>query len=213
MPVPGGTTRKFSNARRAPAQELIALLIALIFHFDIALETVQDPAKLIDHDGMIDHQIDRHLRIDLLSAGAQIFSRVAHGCEIHHSGHASKVLHQAPARDGKRSHGSPCPPFSSQALEGGNVVFGDASRHPHCAAYSRAGLSRRLGVSRHVAETIFGCGIEGVVSIILTIYGQGLAGLETIEGRHGRSDLSFMREDKHIRTPSCGLLVSYMGCG
>ena len=49
----------------APFQETIALAIAAIFMFDIGLEGPA-AAERIDDDGMIDDEIDRDERIDLL---------------------------------------------------------------------------------------------------------------------------------------------------
>ena len=78
---------------RAPAQEFIALLVALILDLDILLETVRT-SEIVDHDRVIDDQIDGDLRVDRIGAGAQILRRIAHRSEVDHRWHASKVLHQ-----------------------------------------------------------------------------------------------------------------------
>ena len=53
----------------APFQETIALAIAAIFEVDIGLEGLA-AAERIDDDGMIDDEIDRDERIDLLRIAA-----------------------------------------------------------------------------------------------------------------------------------------------
>ena len=59
--------------RRAPFEELVALGIALIFKLDILLERARRP-EFVDHHAMIDDQVDRHLRIDLLGVAAEATS-------------------------------------------------------------------------------------------------------------------------------------------
>ena len=47
---------------------------------------------------MIDDEVDRHERIDLLRIAAELGHRVAHRGEIDHRGHAGEILHQHPRR-------------------------------------------------------------------------------------------------------------------
>ena len=78
---------------RPPAQERVALAVALIFLVDIDLEGLVR-AERVDHHRMVDDEIDRSERIDLLRVAAERCHRVAHGGEIDHGGHAGEVLHQ-----------------------------------------------------------------------------------------------------------------------
>ena len=64
MPVPGGTTLKSSNARLAPAQELVALVVALVLELDVALERVRRAEQVGDHR-VVDDQLGRRQRVDL----------------------------------------------------------------------------------------------------------------------------------------------------
>ena len=77
--------------RLAPAQERVALLIALEFEQRVQLEGVVG-AVVIDLHGVIDDQIDRDQRIGLLGIGAHFLERVAHGGEIDYAGHAGEIL-------------------------------------------------------------------------------------------------------------------------
>ena len=93
MPVPGGTTLKLSNADGAPFEEFVALGIALIFERDILAERL-GRAELVDHHAMVDDEVDRDLRIDLLRVAAKALHRVAHRGEVDHRGDAGEILHQ-----------------------------------------------------------------------------------------------------------------------
>ena len=77
----------------APFQEFVALLVALIFELDVAGEGHRR-AELVDDDGMVDDEIDRHQRIDLLRVAAERGHGVAHRGEIDHRRHAGEILHQ-----------------------------------------------------------------------------------------------------------------------
>jgi hypothetical protein len=71
MPVPGGTTRKLSKAFLAPAQELVALAVALIFDVDVLLKRL-GRAELVDHHGVVDDEVDGDERVDLLRIAAEL---------------------------------------------------------------------------------------------------------------------------------------------
>src|SRR5262249_34763346 len=77
----------------APAQELVALEIALVLELDVGLEGA-GVAEVVDDHRMVDHEIDRHRGFDLLGAPPPRPHGVAHGGEIDHPGHAGEVLHQ-----------------------------------------------------------------------------------------------------------------------
>ena len=81
----------------APFQEFVALLVALVFELDVAGEG-QRRAELVDDDRMVDDEIDRHQRIDLLRIAAERGHGVAHRGEIDDRRHAGEVLHQHAGR-------------------------------------------------------------------------------------------------------------------
>jgi hypothetical protein len=43
---------------------------------------------------VVDHQLDRHQRVDLVRVAAELAHRVAHRGEVDDGGHAGEVLHQ-----------------------------------------------------------------------------------------------------------------------
>ncbi len=79
----------------APAQELVALLVALVFLLDVLGEGLV-AAEEVDHHRVVDDQVDRHQRVDLPGVAAHRDHRVAHRGEVDHRGHAGEVLHQHP---------------------------------------------------------------------------------------------------------------------
>ncbi len=78
---------------RAPFEEFVALAVARIFKLDVLAER-PGVAELVDHHAVVDHQIDRDQRIDLLRIAAELRHRVAHRCQVDDRRHAGEVLHQ-----------------------------------------------------------------------------------------------------------------------
>jgi len=81
----------------APAQELVALLVALVLQFDVALEGVL-AAEQVGDDGVVDDQFGRGEWVDLGGVAAQVAHGFAHGGQVDHAGYAGEVLHQHPRR-------------------------------------------------------------------------------------------------------------------
>ncbi len=76
----------------SPFQELIAFAIALEFHLSVALQRIGCGEEINLHR-VVDDQVHRHHRVDLLGVAAQAGNGRTHGCQIDDSGHAGKVLH------------------------------------------------------------------------------------------------------------------------
>ena len=76
-----------------PFEKPVALLVLLVLFLDILFERGVG-AEIIDHHRMIDDEVDRHQRIDLLRIAAEHLHGVAHGGEIDDSGDAGEILHQ-----------------------------------------------------------------------------------------------------------------------
>ena len=93
----GRHDREVGEGLLAPLQKAIALLVLLVFARHILPERFAG-AEIVDDNGMVDHEIDRHERIDLARITAERGHRVAHGGEIDDGGHAGEVLHQHPRR-------------------------------------------------------------------------------------------------------------------
>ena len=79
----------------APAQEGVALAVALVVAVGVDVEG-PGVAEGVDLDRVIDHQVDRHERVDLRRVGAELVDRVAHRREVDDRRHAGEVLHQHP---------------------------------------------------------------------------------------------------------------------
>ena len=77
----------------APAQEGVALAVALELDLDVLVEG-RRAAEIVDHHRMVDDQIDRRERVDLLRIAAELDHRLAHRREIDHRRHAGQILHQ-----------------------------------------------------------------------------------------------------------------------
>ncbi len=65
----------------APAQERVALLVALELELGVALERLRG-AEDVDLDRVVDHQLGRHQRVDLVGIAAHRLHRVAHRREV-----------------------------------------------------------------------------------------------------------------------------------
>ena len=79
----------------APTKELIPLAIAFVLNLHVFRERL-GIAELVHHYRMVDDQIHRRQRVDAIRIAAGLADGVAHGGQIHHSGHTGEVLHQYP---------------------------------------------------------------------------------------------------------------------
>ena len=77
----------------APFEELIALAVAVIFELDVLLEGLGS-AELVDHHAVVDDEVHRHQRIDLLRVAAERKHRVAHRRQVDYGRDTGEVLHQ-----------------------------------------------------------------------------------------------------------------------
>ena len=82
-----------AQRRLRPAQQLVALAVALVLAVDVERERV-GRAEAVDLDGVVDDQVGRHERVDARRVAAEVGHGVAHGGEVHDRGHAREVLEQ-----------------------------------------------------------------------------------------------------------------------
>jgi hypothetical protein len=75
----------------APAQELVALAVALELELDVALQRVAGAEDVGDH-GVVDHELRRHERVDLRRVAAEVGHGLAHGGEVDDGRDAGEVL-------------------------------------------------------------------------------------------------------------------------
>ena len=97
MPVPGGHHLEVVEGALAPAQELVALAVALVLDVDVALEGV-GAAEDVDDHRVVDHHLGGRQRVDLVGVAAEVADRLAHGGQVDDAGHAGEVLHDHPGR-------------------------------------------------------------------------------------------------------------------
>ena len=76
----------------APAQELVALAVALVLDLDVALERL-GRAEDVGDDGVVDDHLGRGERVDLLRVAAEVGHGLAHRGEVDDAGDAGEVLH------------------------------------------------------------------------------------------------------------------------
>jgi hypothetical protein len=69
----------------APFQELVALHVALVFARHVLAERFL-LAEEVDHDRVVDDEIDGDERVDRLGVGAELRGGVAHGGKVDHGG-------------------------------------------------------------------------------------------------------------------------------
>ena len=87
-----------------PFEELIALMVALELHLGIALEGIRIGKEIHLHR-VVNHQVNRHKRIDRFGIAAQAGNGSAHGSQVNHRRDAGKILHDHTRRQ-KRDAGT-----------------------------------------------------------------------------------------------------------
>ena len=85
----------------APLDEAVALQVALEFDAHVQIERVFD-VVVVDLHRVVDHQVDRHQRLDDLRIAALLLGHAAHGGQVAQQRYAGEVL-QDDARDDERN--------------------------------------------------------------------------------------------------------------
>ena len=93
----GRHDREIGESLLAPLQEAVALLVLLVFARHVLRERSWR-AEMVDDDRVIDDEIDRNERIDLVRIAAERGHRVAHRGEVDDGGDAGEVLHEDAGR-------------------------------------------------------------------------------------------------------------------
>ena len=83
--------------RQGPLQEAIALAVALEFHIHVLLKST-GAASRIGNNRMVNHQIERNLRIDTRGVGAQIACGFTHHGQVNEHWHTGEILQQNASR-------------------------------------------------------------------------------------------------------------------
>ena len=80
-----------------PAQKLVTLAVALHLDLDVLRKGLV-AGKAVHHHRVVNHQINRRQRVDLLRVTVGAGHRITHGGQIDHCRHPGKVLHQYTGR-------------------------------------------------------------------------------------------------------------------
>src|SRR5437588_10470646 len=96
-PHAGRDHPKVAKGLLRPAEQGVALAVALVFLLDVPVEG-KVCAERVDLDGMVDHQVGRHQGIDQARIFPSPLYRGAHGGQVDHGWDTGEILEQHPAR-------------------------------------------------------------------------------------------------------------------
>ncbi len=165
-----------------PFQEDVALLVAVELDGDVLLQRV-GRAVVVDHDRVVDDQVDRDQRVDRVRVAAEPHHRVAHrrhvgeqraARDLRHD-HAAGVVGDLGVRRARLGPGA----------DGLDVVRADRLAVLVPQQVLRQHLER-VGQALEVARAVLlGIG-EAVIGIGLAAHRERVLGLEAVFVRHGR---------------------------
>ena len=89
---PGRHDAQIPERGLRPAQELVALAVALVLALDVEGECVAR-AEAVDLDGVVDDEVGRDQWVDTRRVAPEVGHGVAHHREVHDGRHAGEVLH------------------------------------------------------------------------------------------------------------------------
>ena len=167
---------KVLEALGAPFEEVVTLGVARIFQLDVLFERF-GMTEFVDHDRVVDDEVDRNLWVDLGGVAAQLGDRIAHRGQIDHAGDAGKVLQQHPRR------------AILDFLAGLRILLpiGDCAdmlfTHGETAILeAQHVLQQRLHREGQLADIADFLGRFGqrVIGVVLAAYGHGAAGAESV---------------------------------
>ena len=93
----GGDDTKVVEGLLAPLQKFVTFTVALEFKFGIVVER-QHTAKLVDLHRVVDDQVDRHQRVDLLGVPPHAGHGIAQRSQIDNTGNTGEVLQDHTSR-------------------------------------------------------------------------------------------------------------------
>jgi len=98
---PGRDDAEVVEGLLTPTKELVAFEIALVLPACVVFQGLRS-SRAVDHEGMVDDQVERHEGIDPAGVGLGGNDGVAHRGKVDDRGHTGEVLHQhacRPVRD------------------------------------------------------------------------------------------------------------------
>ena len=168
----------------APLQEAVALLVLLIFALDVLPQRLRR-SEIIDDHGMVDDEIDRHQRIDLVGIAAQRDHRIAHRRQIDYGGNAGEILHQH-ARGAERDLMLGLAPVVEPRRDGLDVFLLDRAAVLVAQQVFEHDL-HRVRQSRDSGETMLLGGLQREILVGLRSDIQVFRAFETVEAGHAAS--------------------------
>ena len=92
---PGGHRPEAVEGALGPAEQLVALDVALVLDGDV-LVIGRGVAGTLDDDGVVDDQLHRDQGVDLGRVAPEARQGIAHGGQVDHAGNPGEVLHEDP---------------------------------------------------------------------------------------------------------------------
>ncbi len=179
----------------APAQELVTLAIALELHLNVLIESARR-AELVDHHRVIDDQIDRRERIDLIRVAAHLGHRVAHCRQIDDGRDAREILQQHPGRTigdlrAARAFGEPAGQRPNVLRRDRSVIFGAQQvLHQHL---QREGQCRKIDAERFARR------VDAVIIHTLAADLKAAARFQTVFTGHCHGGISLEKFAARLR--------------
>jgi len=164
----------------APFQELVTLHVALVFAVHVHLEGARI-AEFVDHHRVVDDQIDRVQRVDLLRLAADRDDRVAHCGQIDHRRNAGEILHQ----NARRAVRDFVPATGVGRPRG--CGFDVVGRNRAAVFKAQQVFNQDLdgiGQFGYIAEASLLGGFKAEIIVRFTVYLKGAAGFERVLSGH-----------------------------
>jgi hypothetical protein len=186
----------------APAQELVALLVALVLELDVALESLGS-AEDVGDDGVVDHQLRGSERVDLRRVAAELLHGFAHRGEVDDARHAGEVLHDhAGGRELDLLVGLG---VRVPAGQGEDVVLGDVL----AVLGAQQSLEQDLETERETLDSVVGEAVpfdrvEAVDLVRLAVHIQRALRLEAVLTGHQPSPRRRSRLRAHLAAAHSG---------
>ena len=159
----------------SPAQELVALGVALVLALLVALQGAGQ-AEGVDLDGVVDDHLRRVEGVDDLGVATEVGDRLTHGGQVDDAGHTGEVLHDDAGRgelDLRVGLGGGVP-----GGQGSHVIGGDVG----AVLGAQQVLGQHLEAVGQALQA--GDGVEAVDLVVAAVDVEGAAGGEGVEAGH-----------------------------
>ena len=193
------------RAERAlrPPEERVALLVARELERGVARERIGHSGD-VDHDGVVDDEIDGDRRVDTIRIAAEIDERVPHRREVDDGGNTGEVLHQHACGHERE--------LAPADLFGGAVAIGERADvvGGHLGAVFATDEVLQQDAQRvRQAAGIGDDGVESVDRVVLTTDAQALTRAECVERHSLTLAAGSAGTLRHVeRQPPTGLSVT-----